>query len=115
MVAKVMQSGAIVVGSTVSPPTYTEVLQRSNAPVETPQLVNHVDPPRPPSPIWESLKEGSLPMVSVGNVNSNDNEFKLASRAFRERQEPRDNHEAKSLIASLTEQKNYTIQQNNKL
>ncbi|KAL6130682.1 hypothetical protein ACLB2K_069061 [Fragaria x ananassa] len=77
--------------------------------------VNYVDPPRPPSPVREGSEEGSSPRASVDNENSNDTEFKAASRAFGERHEPQDNSEAKSLIARLTDEKNSAIQQNNRL
>ncbi|KAL6124443.1 PREDICTED: vesicle-associated protein 1-2 [Fragaria vesca subsp. vesca] len=77
--------------------------------------VNYVDPPRPPSPVREGSEEGSSPRASVDNGNSNDTEFKAASRAFGERHEPQDNSEAKSLIARLTDEKNSAIQQNNRL
>ncbi|KAL6128985.1 hypothetical protein ACLB2K_072338 [Fragaria x ananassa] len=77
--------------------------------------VNYVDPPRPPSPVREGSEEGSSPRASVDNGNSNDTEFKAASRAFGERHEPQDDSEAKSLIARLTDEKNSAIQQNNRL
>ncbi|KAL6125937.1 hypothetical protein ACLB2K_073988 [Fragaria x ananassa] len=77
--------------------------------------VNYVDRPRPPSPVREGSEEGSSPRASVDNGNSNDTEFKAASRAFGERHEPQDNSEAKSLIARLTDEKNSAIQQNNRL
>ncbi|CAN4125876.1 unnamed protein product [Withania somnifera] len=53
-------------------------------------------PPQPPSPVREGSEEGSSPRASI---SENGAEF----------------HNAKALILKLTEEKNYAIQQNNKL
>ncbi|XP_050387127.1 vesicle-associated protein 1-2-like [Argentina anserina] len=111
-----LQSVVTSAGATTKDITPEMFNKESGHSVEECKLkVNYVDPPRPPSPVREGSEEGSSPRASVDNGNSNDNEFKAASRAFGERQEPQDNHEAKSLIANLTEEKNSAIQQNNRL
>ncbi|CAN4125877.1 unnamed protein product [Withania somnifera] len=67
-------------------------------------------PPQPPSPVREGSEEGSSPRASI---SENGAEFHNASRTYAE---PQDNSsEAKALILKLTEEKNYAIQQNNKL
>ncbi|KAI4354805.1 hypothetical protein L6164_003641 [Bauhinia variegata] len=80
--------------------------------------VLYVPPPRPPSPVREGSEEDSSPRVSVSeNGHANSSEYPAASRTFTERDEPPDaSSEARArLIATLTEEKNIAIQQNNKL
>ncbi|XP_028754127.1 vesicle-associated protein 1-2-like isoform X1 [Neltuma alba] len=83
--------------------------------------VLYVAPPRPPSPVREGSEEDSSPRPSVsenGHLNASS-EFTAASKAFSERVEPQETssevHMARTLISKVTEEKNYTIEQNKKL
>ncbi|XP_042503487.1 vesicle-associated protein 1-2-like [Macadamia integrifolia] len=79
--------------------------------------VVYVSPPQPPSPVPEGSEEGSSPRASVsdnGNVSRTHVDSQgQASRGYTESQDK--TWEAKSLILKLTEEKNSTIQHNNKL
>ncbi|XVF33538.1 hypothetical protein REPUB_Repub17cG0177300 [Reevesia pubescens] len=79
--------------------------------------VVYVPPPRPPSPVREGSEEGSSPRASVSDNGSlNAAEFTSVSRAHVDWHEPQDNSsDARSLLSKLTEDKNFAIQQNNKL
>uniref|UniRef100_A0A5B7AS93 Putative vesicle-associated protein 1-1-like n=1 Tax=Davidia involucrata TaxID=16924 RepID=A0A5B7AS93_DAVIN len=76
--------------------------------------VVYVSPPKPPSPVPEESEEVSSPRASESeNGNLNASEFAAVSREYVELQDI--SAEARALILKLTEEKNYTIQQNDKL
>lgn len=76
--------------------------------------VNYVAPPQPPSPVREGSEEGSSPRASISdNGTGNVSDSNAVSRAYAEPQE--NSSEARALISKLTEEKNFAIQQNNKL
>ncbi|XP_043697354.1 vesicle-associated protein 1-2-like isoform X1 [Telopea speciosissima] len=113
-------------GATVKDITPEMFNKESGNQVEESKLkVVYVSPPQPPSPVPEGSEEGSSPRASVSdNGNVNAPEFAAVSRAHVEPQahisrgygESQDKaSEAKALISKLTEEKNSTIQHNNKL
>ncbi|KAM7499532.1 hypothetical protein LguiA_023946 [Lonicera macranthoides] len=76
--------------------------------------VVYVSPPRPPSPVPEESEDGSSPRASESsNGNSNTREHTDVSRKYTE---PQDNSaKARALISKLTEEKNSTVLENNRL
>ncbi|KAL6004986.1 hypothetical protein ACLOJK_005545 [Asimina triloba] len=105
--------------SVVAPPgatakDITAEMESGNLVEECKLRVVYVPPPQPPSPVREGSEEGSSPRASLSdNGNSNSTEFGNVSRAYSETQDK--SSEAKAVIARLTEEKNSTIQLNNKL
>ncbi|CDP09501.1 unnamed protein product [Coffea canephora] len=94
--------------------------------------VAYVAPPQPPSPVREGSEEGSSPRASVSdNGTISASEFSAGTRTHAEPQVLRSHAEAqglksnvesvdnssevKALISKLTEEKNYAVQQRNKL
>ncbi|KAL9265596.1 Vesicle-associated protein 1-2-like protein [Drosera capensis] len=76
--------------------------------------VIYVFPPQPPSPVPEGFEEGGSPRGSVSdNGTLNGFESSTANRGSVDTHDK--STEARALVAKLTEEKNSTIQQNNKL
>ncbi|XP_043697360.1 vesicle-associated protein 1-2-like isoform X2 [Telopea speciosissima] len=105
-------------GATVKDITPEMFNKESGNQVEESKLkVVYVSPPQPPSPVPEGSEEGSSPRASVsdnGNVSRAHVEPQAhISRGYGESQDKAS--EAKALISKLTEEKNSTIQHNNKL
>ncbi|KAL3516944.1 hypothetical protein ACH5RR_023846 [Cinchona calisaya] len=100
--------------------------------VESKLRVAYVAPPQPPSPVREGSEEGSSPSASVsdnGTISTSD--FSMGAKTLAEPQalrshvepqglrsnvELQDNSlEVKDLISMLTEEKNFAVQERNKL
>ncbi|KAL6981735.1 Vesicle-associated protein 1-2 [Sarracenia purpurea var. burkii] len=115
-----LQSAVASPGATTKDITPEMFNKESGNHVEECKLrVAYVPPPQPPSPVREGSEEGSSPRASVSdNGTINTAEYTTASRAYAERAhvEPQDNSsEVKDLIFKLTEERDFVVQQNNKL
>ncbi|KAK9049861.1 hypothetical protein SSX86_031172 [Deinandra increscens subsp. villosa] len=76
--------------------------------------VNYVAPRQPPSPVREGSEEGSSPRASIsenGTINTTDST--AVPRGYIE--SPEKPSETSAIIAKLTQEKNFAIQQSNKL
>ncbi|XP_076900159.1 vesicle-associated protein 1-2-like [Bidens hawaiensis] len=110
-----LQSAVASPGATTKDITPELFNKESGNQVEECKLkVSYVAPAQPPSPVREGSEEGSSPRASVsenGNVNAIDSTAVL--RAHVESNEKPS--ETRALVAKLTEEKNFAVQQSNKL
>lgn len=96
----------------VTPDMFSKVTD--NVVEECKLRVAYVPPPQPPSPVREGSDEGSSPRASVSdNGTMNTSDSTTVSKAH---VEPQDNSsEVQAIVSKLTQEKNSTILQTNKL
>jgi hypothetical protein len=76
--------------------------------------VVYVSPPRPPSPVPEESEEVSSPRASDSSIgNSNSRELSDISVKLAESQD--NSAKTRALLSKLTEEKNFSVQENNRL